>query len=143
MLGRILSAGARPHLRITLLMLLAGLLAVGCGLDKPKGQVKFITVDTDPDWSPDGRLIAFASSRRLGGIHLIQPDGKRLRQLFLGDESNVVHFFHPIHIRHGHEAFLVCQRLAGIVYQLNVCLILDYPRLLYPIGCVVGIGAGC
>ena len=89
MLGRILSAGARPHLRITLLMLLAGLLAVGCGLDKPKGQVKFITVDTDPDWSPDGRLIAFASSRRLGGIHLIQPDGKRLRQLFHGVASNV------------------------------------------------------
>lgn len=86
---RILSAGVRPHLRITLLMLLAGLLAVGCGSEKPNGQVTFHTVDTDPDWSPDGRLIAFASSRRLGGIYVIQPDGKRLRRLFHGVASNV------------------------------------------------------
>jgi Tol biopolymer transport system component len=58
-------------------------------LEKPPSQVKFITVDTDPDWSPDGRLIAFASSRRLGGIYVIQPDGKRLRRLFHGVASNV------------------------------------------------------
>jgi Tol biopolymer transport system component len=62
---------------------------LACGYQKPNGQVTFITVDTDPDWSPDGRLIAFASSRWLGGICVIHPDGKGLRQLFQGVASNV------------------------------------------------------
>lgn len=65
------------------------LVSIGCGYQKAPGQVTFITVDTDPDWSPDGRLIAFASSRWLGGICLIRPDGKGLRQLFRGNASNV------------------------------------------------------
>lgn len=78
-----------PCLAASIVVLVVCPIASSCGLEKPPGQVKFITVDTDPDWSPDGRLIAFASSRRLGGIYVIQPDGKRLRRLFHGVASNV------------------------------------------------------
>lgn len=73
----------------TAIVVLLGLIAASCGYQKPNGQVTFVTVDTDPDWSPDGRLVAFASSRRRGGIYVIQPDGKGLRRLFHGVASNV------------------------------------------------------
>jgi Tol biopolymer transport system component len=74
---------------VWLLMALA-LLPVGCGGSLSGGeQVSFVTVDTDPDWSPDGRLIAFASSRNTGGIYVIHPDGTGLRQVFRGPASNV------------------------------------------------------
>ena len=67
------------------------LLPVGCGGGSLSGQeqVSFVTVDTDPDWSPDGRLIAFASSRNSGGIYVIHPDGSGLRRVFRGPASNV------------------------------------------------------
>ena len=55
-------------------------------VDEP---VSFLTVDTDPDWSPDGQLIAFASSRKGGGIYVLRPDGTALRRLFRGVASNV------------------------------------------------------
>jgi Tol biopolymer transport system component len=74
-----------------LLLLVVSLLAVGCGGGSLSGeeQVSFVTVDTDPDWSPDGRLIAFASSRNTGGIYVIHPDGTGLRRVFRGPASNV------------------------------------------------------
>jgi Tol biopolymer transport system component len=78
-----------PCLAAAIIVLVVCPIAASCGLEKPPSQVTFITVDTDPDWSPDGRLIAFASSRRLGGIYVIHPDGKGLRQLFHGVASNV------------------------------------------------------
>lgn len=67
------------------------LLAASCGGGSLSGQeqVSFVTVDTDPDWSPDGRLIAFASSRNTGGIFVIHPDGTGLRRVFRGSASNV------------------------------------------------------
>jgi TolB protein len=76
----------RPTLWIAIVM---ALVPLACGYQKPNGEVSFTTVDADPDWSPDGRMIAFASSRWLGGLCVIQPDGKGLRQLFRGVASNV------------------------------------------------------
>jgi Tol biopolymer transport system component len=76
--------GTRPAVWVALLLLI--LVLVGCG--SPEEPVSFLTVDTDPDWSPDGQLIAFASSRRLGGLFVIRPDGTGLRQLFHGNASN-------------------------------------------------------
>jgi Tol biopolymer transport system component len=51
--------------------------------------VSFNTVDADPDWSPDGRQIAFTSSRGDGGIYLVRPDGTGMRQVFHGESSDV------------------------------------------------------
>jgi WD40-like Beta Propeller Repeat len=76
--------GIRPAVWVALLLLI--LVLVGCG--SPEEPVSFLTVDTDPDWSPDGQLIAFASSRWLGGLFVIRPDGTGLRQLFRGNASN-------------------------------------------------------
>jgi Tol biopolymer transport system component len=73
------------------LLIAATLIPMGCGGGSLSGQeqVSFVTVDTDPDWSPDGRLIAFASSRNTGGIYVIRPDGTGLRRVFRGGASNV------------------------------------------------------
>ena len=49
----------------------------------------FDTVDADPDWSPDGREIAFTSSRGGGGIYLVRPDGTAMRRAFRGEASDV------------------------------------------------------
>ena len=87
----------RLHRRFASGLVLIALLAfvlTGCGSLYGYGSlhgpwVPFVTVDADPDWSPDGKLIAFASSRWYGGICLIRPDGTGLRQIFRGNASNV------------------------------------------------------
>ena len=77
-----------------LLLLPSAFVLAACGSLYGHGSlhgpwVSFVTIDADPDWSPDGRLIAFASSRWFGGICLIRPDGTGLRQIFRGNASNV------------------------------------------------------
>lgn len=76
--------------RTTVAMLLV-VAPVGCGyeLPEPGEQVSFDTVDADPDWSPGGRLIAFASTRGPGGIYVIDPEGRRMRRLWRGDASDL------------------------------------------------------
>jgi Tol biopolymer transport system component len=93
----VLRVSRQLHRRLSTGLILAPLLALilaGCGslygsrsLHPP--SVSFVTVDTDPDWSPDGKLLAFASSRWFGGICLIRPDGTGLRQIFHGNASDV------------------------------------------------------
>ncbi len=75
--------------RTVWITLLLALLPVACG-GYPK-YVPFSTVDSDPDWSPDGRIIAFTSSRDDGstGIYVIRPDGHGLRRLFNGTAKEV------------------------------------------------------
>jgi len=75
--------------RTVWITLLLALLPVAC-TDYPK-YVPFSTVDSDPDWSSDGRVIAFASTREDGstGIYVVRPDGRGLRRLFNGAASEV------------------------------------------------------
>jgi Tol biopolymer transport system component len=51
--------------------------------------VVFDTVDADPDWSPNGRLIAFTTSRASGGVYVVRPDGTAMRRVFRGEASDV------------------------------------------------------
>ncbi len=44
-------------------------------------KVDFATSDSGPDWSPDGKLIAFASTRDGGGIFVVGTDGKGIRRV--------------------------------------------------------------
>ncbi len=78
-------------MRRTVWIAFLALLASACGFPLHGEQVSFSTIDAGPDWSPDGRLIAFASDRGLGGIgiYVIRPDGSGLRQLFRGVASDV------------------------------------------------------
>jgi hypothetical protein len=51
--------------------------------------VSFDTAHGDPDWSPDGRLVAFASNRGHGGVYVMRPDGTGMRRLFGSEASDV------------------------------------------------------
>jgi Tol biopolymer transport system component len=51
--------------------------------------VSFDTVDADPDWSPNGRLIAFTTSRGSGGVYVVRHDGTAMRRVFRGEASDV------------------------------------------------------
>lgn len=63
---------------------LAALTLAACGADETSWggiQVEWDTADSAPDWSPDGRLVAFASNRQGGGIYVVAPDGSGLRRV--------------------------------------------------------------
>jgi Tol biopolymer transport system component len=65
------------------------LLATGCA-SAASERVSFATIDADPAWSPDGRFVAFASSRLGGGIYVIATDGTGLHRVIRGPASDVV-----------------------------------------------------
>ena len=68
----------------TLAALTLAVLASGCGSDSSSWagiEVDFTTSDSGPSWSPDGKLIAFASNRDGGGIFVVPPDGQGIKRL--------------------------------------------------------------
>lgn len=85
LIDSIIRSAGRPNQLAALAI--AGLLVLvfsACSLDS--GEVSFLTYDGDPDWSPDGRTIAFVSSRGKGGLYVLGSDGKGLR-LVIGGEA--------------------------------------------------------
>lgn len=62
----------------------AALSVAACGSDSSSWggiEVEFETADSAPGWSPDGRLITFASNRDGGGIFVVRPDGTGIRRV--------------------------------------------------------------
>jgi TolB protein len=58
------------------------LAACGGGPDDWGGiEADFDTSDAAPDWSPDGRLIAFSSNRDGGGVFVVPTNGQGIRRL--------------------------------------------------------------
>jgi Tol biopolymer transport system component len=65
-------------------VVVAMLALAACGSDRSSWagiEVDFDTADSAPDWSPDGRLIAFASNRDGGGIFVVRADGTGIRRI--------------------------------------------------------------
>ena len=69
---------------------LVAIAVVAAGCASYPHHVSFATIDADPAWSPDGRFVAFASSRLGGGIYVVRQDGSGLRRLIPGAVSDVV-----------------------------------------------------
>ena len=60
-------------------------------MDADGGNIRPLTddraSDSDPAWSPDGRQIAFRSSRAGGGIYVMNANGKNVRRLTFFEED--------------------------------------------------------
>lgn len=88
-------ADDKPVTEIVLLVMVAFVVLFGVAACATTGDgassssVSFDTWDGDPDWSPDGRLIAFASNRGSGGVFVVRPDGTAVRRVFSGEASDV------------------------------------------------------
>lgn len=76
---------------IVTLALLAALVVVALlvPIDEDRTGISFDTHDADPDWSPDGRTIAFVTNRGSGGVYIVRPDGTAMRSVFRGEASDV------------------------------------------------------
>ena len=75
-------------------LLLLGVIWVGSSLhlwetSEAGEEVSFETADFEPAWAPDGRVIAFSSSRAGGGIYVIAPSGRGLRRLVPGNAGDL------------------------------------------------------
>lgn len=85
---------------------------------QPDGSTLMLTEDDhddrSPDWSPDGKKIAFSSNRRdfVYQIWTIDPDGKGLNQLTLGGGAKLA----PFYDRDGKEILHIAQ---GLVTEID------------------------
>lgn len=66
---------------VSVTAILVGIMVVSALGTEDSTFVKFDTSDGSPAWSPSGQTIAFASSRRGGGLFLISQGGTHLRRL--------------------------------------------------------------
>jgi len=85
-LGKVSIVGLAALFPVTLVTVAA---QIPGGRDATSDFVAFDTVDGDPDWSPNGRLIAFTTSRGSGGVYVVRPDGTAMRRVFRGEAGDV------------------------------------------------------